>query len=159
MDAETLSLTRSELRTPLHQILAITQLLRSSMVDLADAPRDCSSYQNSVQQIRDLLPILDAIDTSGKTLHGIVDNILSFLDLKARDYLQPDSPRLFDSPSGGPRTLGSMFEEVIHEACEENERSRRATLQPLNSIETVFEMTPPELGEETTEDAGGALRK
>jgi hypothetical protein len=129
------------------------------MLKLAEAPRDRSIHQDSVQQIRDLLPILDAIDTSGKTLHGIVDNILSFLDLKGRDYLQPDSPRLFDSPTCGPRTLDAMFEDLIQEACDENERSRRTMLQPLNSIQTVFEITPPELGEETTEDAGGALRK
>ena len=131
------------------------------MIDLVEAPQDCASYLNSTQQIRDLLPILDAIDTSGQTLHGIVDNILSFLDLKAKDYMQSESssPSIFDSPSGGPRSLGAMLEEVLRETCEENERGRRAALQPVNSIETVFEISPPELGEETMEDSGGALRK
>lgn len=156
--------TSSELRTPLHQILAVTQLLRSSMLDLAEAPQSCESYQNSLQQIRDLIPMLDAIDTSGQTLHGIVDNILSFLDLKARDYMQSDntpmhSPRLYESLAGGPKSLGVMFEEVIHEAWEENTRSRRAALQPLNSIETIFEIEPRELGDVMEEDSGGALRK
>lgn len=129
------------------------------MIDLAEAPQNCSTYLNSVQQIRDLLPILDAIDTSGKTLHGIVDNILSFLDLKARDFAQGDTsaPRMFDSPSGGPKPLLSMFEEVINDACEESERIRRAAMQPLNSIETIFDF-PPDL-EDTMEDSGGALRK
>lgn len=131
------------------------------MLDLAETPPSCSSYLNSVQQIRDLIPILDAIDTSGKTLHGIVDNILSFLDLKARDYSTPDTPssRIFDSPTGGARSLIVMLEDVIQEAHEENERSRRSALMPLNAIETVLEIEPRELGEDYSEDAGGALRR
>lgn len=132
------------------------------MLDLAETPQNCTSYQNSVAQIRDLIPILDAIDTSGKTLHGIVDNILSFLDLKARDYNTPDatSPRnMFDGPTGGARSLVDMLEEVIQEAHEENERSRRSALLPLNTIETVLEIEPKELGEGYSEDAGGALRR
>lgn len=152
------------MRTPLHQILAITQLLRSAMIDLAEAPQSSGTYVNSVQQIRDLIPILDAIDTSGKTLHGIVDNILSFLDLKARDYSSPDamlSPQrsMFDSPSSGMRTLVEMLEETVQEAHEENERSRRSALMPLNSIETIIEIEPKELGEQYKEDSGGALRR
>ena len=134
------------------------------MLDLAETPQSSGSYLNSVQQIRDLIPILDAIDTSGKTLHGIVDNILSFLDLKARDYSSPDmllSPArsVFDSPSGGAKTLLEMLEETIQEAHEENERSRRSAMMPLNMIETVVEVEPKELGEWYTEDAGGALRR
>ena len=157
-------LTVSELRTPLHQILAITQLLRSAMLDLAETPQSSGTYVNSVQQIRDLIPILDAIDTSGKTLHGIVDNILSFLDLKAKDYSSPDlvlSPArsMFDSPTGGARTLVEMLEETVQEAHEENERSRRSALMPLNSIETIIEIHPRELGERYKEDSGGALRR
>lgn len=148
----------------MHQILAITQLLRSAMLDLAETPQASSTYVNSVQQIRDLIPILDAIDTSGKTLHGIVDNILSFLDLKAKDYSSPDtllSPArsMFDTPSGGMRTLVEMLEETVQEAHEENERSRRSALMPLNSIETIIEVHPKELGERYKEDSGGALRR
>ena len=151
----------SELRTPLHQILAITQLLRSSMNDLADTPQALNtSSLTTTEQIRDLLPFLDAIDTSGKTLHGIVDNILSFLDLKGKDnMISPSSPSLLNSPSGVTQSLEVMFEEIIHEACEEDKRSRRANGQPMCHTETVFEIIPPLLGEQVTEDAGGALRR
>jgi signal transduction histidine kinase len=159
-------LTFSELRTPLHQILAITQLLRSSMNDMADTPHALNtallnaSSLTTTQQIRDLLPFLDAIDTSGKTLHGIVDNILSFLDLKGKENMVSGaSPSLLNSPSGVTQSLEVMFEELIHDACEEDKRSRRANGQPMCNIETVFEIIPPLLGEQVTEDAGGALRR
>jgi signal transduction histidine kinase len=155
------NLQAHELRTPLHQILAITQLLRSQMNDLADTPSQ--QQQNSLttmQQIRDLLPYLDAIDTSGRTLHGIVDNILSFLDLKGKDnMLMPSQPGLMNSPSGAQSSLEVMFEELIEEACEEDKRTRIAKGQPPSNVETIFEIIPPLLGEQVTEDAGGALRK
>lgn len=155
------NLQAHELRTPLHQILAITQLLRSQMTDLADTPT--SHPQNSLttmQQIRDLLPYLDAIDTSGKTLHGIVDNILSFLDLKGKDnMLMPSTPGLMTSPSGAAASIEVMFEELIEEACEEDKRVRIARGQPPSNVETIFEIIPPLLGEQVTEDVGGALRK
>lgn len=138
----------SELRTPLHQILAITQLLRSSMNDLADAPQQMpTTCLNTMQQIRDLLPFLDAIDTSGKTLHGIVDNILSFLDLKANDSMvMAPKPSLMNSPFGAAQSIEVMFEELVQEAWEEDKRSRRANGQPIVNIETVFEIIPPLLG-------------
>jgi len=155
------NLQAHELRTPLHQILAITQLLRSQMNDLADTPSQ--QQQNSLttmQQIRDLLPYLDAIDTSGRTLHGIVDNILSFLDLKGKDnMLMPTQPGLMSSPSGAQSSLEVMFEELIDEACGEDKRMRIAKGQPPSNVETIFEIIPPLLGEQVTEDAGGALRK
>jgi CheY-like chemotaxis protein len=112
-----------------------------------------------MQQIRDLLPYLDAIDTSGKTLHGIVDNILSFLDLKGKDnMLMPSQPGLMNSPSGAQASLEVMLEELIEEACEEDKRTRISKGQPPSNVETIFEIIPPLLGEQVTEDAGGALR-
>ncbi|WOO77936.1 Response regulator mcs4 [Vanrija pseudolonga] len=162
------NLQAHELRTPLHQILAITQLLRSSMSDLAEAPSVAPIDPNAgslttLQQIRDLLPFLDAIDTSGKTLHGIVDNILSFLDLKAKDtrFESSHSPSagLLTSPSGAPQPLSTMFEEIITEVYNEDRRGRRASGQQVGHIETVFEIIPDRLGELVTEDSAGALRK
>ena len=151
----------SELRTPLHQILAITQLLRSSLTELADTPNQPpSSALTTTQQIRDLLPFLDAIDTSGKTLRGIVDNILSFLDLKEQDSsVSNASPQLLNSPSGAAQSLEAMFEELINQSWEEDKRSRRVNGLELSNIETVFEIIPPILGEQITEDSGGALRR
>lgn len=154
------NLQAHELRTPLHQILAITQLLRSSMNDLADAPQQSNNTLTTMQQVRDLLPFLDAIDTSGKTLHGIVDNILSFLDLKAKENtLMPRTPGMLASPAGAPQSLEVMFEELMEEACEEDKRVRSAKGQPQSNVETIFEIIPPLLGEKVTEDTGGALRK
>ncbi|KAL1408538.1 hypothetical protein Q8F55_005350 [Vanrija albida] len=162
------NLQAHELRTPLHQILAITQLLRSSMSDLAEAPSVAPIDPNAgslttLQQIRDLLPFLDAIDTSGKTLHGIVDNILSFLDLKAKDtrWESSHSPSagLLTSPAGAPQPLSTMFEEIITEVYNEDRRGRRASGQQVGHIETVFEIIPDRLGELVTEDSAGALRK
>ncbi|WVR06437.1 hypothetical protein IAU60_003468 [Kwoniella sp. DSM 27419] len=153
------NLQAHELRTPLHQILAITQLLRSSMNDLAEprAPEDPTKMN---EQIRDLLPFLDAIDTSGKTLHGIVDNILSFLDLKSRESSQSvGGATLLTSPQGSPNSLEVMFEELLRDAIDEDRKSRRANGQASCHIETVFEIIPPLLGEEVLEDAGGALRR
>jgi signal transduction histidine kinase len=149
----------SELRTPLHQILAITQVLRSAMIDLAEAPSSCESYSSSLQQIRDLVPILDAIDTSGKTLHGIVDNILSFLDLKTKDAGTPSTPRTVSERGGEHKLLVDMLEEVILQAHEDNERSRRSALQSPNSIETIFAIEPASLGTNYVEDGDGALRR
>ncbi|KAL7423038.1 hypothetical protein Q5752_002337 [Cryptotrichosporon argae] len=155
-----------ELRTPLHQILAITQLLRSAMSDLAEADGTAdaasSSSLTTLQQIRDFLPMLDAIDTSGKTLHGIVDNILSFLDLKAQDNKAMASSRhagIVSSPTGAPKTFEVLFEDLVRDACEEDKRSRSAHGRAPSQIETIFEIIPPLLGEQVTEDAGGALRK
>lgn len=155
------NLQAHELRTPLHQILAITQILRSQMTDLADTPvSNPSNSLTTMQQVRDLLPMLDAIDTSGKTLHGIVDNILSFLDLKGKDnMLTPSTPGLLTSPSGAAESIEVMFEELIEEACEEDKRVRTARGQGQSNVETIFEIIPPLLGEQVTEDAGGALRK
>ena len=155
------NLQAHELRTPLHQILAITQILRSQMTDLADTPaNNPSNSLTTMQQVRDLLPMLDAIDTSGKTLHGIVDNILSFLDLNGKDnMLTPSMPGLLTSPSGAAESIEVMFEELIEEACEEDKRVRLAKGQPQSNVETIFEIIPPLLGEQVTEDAGGALRK
>jgi signal transduction histidine kinase len=130
------------------------------MIDLADTPVEKTASLTTTQQIRDLLPFLDAIDTSGKTLHGIVDNILSFLDLKGKDsMLSQSSPSLLNSPSGVTQSIEVMFEELIYDACEEDKRSRRANGQPASHVETVFEIIPPLLGEKVTEDAGGALRR
>ena len=155
------NLQAHELRTPLHQILAVTQLLRTAMNDLADAPQHISSGSlTTTEQIRDLLPLLDAIDTSGKTLHGIVDNILSFLDLKGRDSMvSPHTPSVLNSPTGATETLEGMFEELIHDACEEDTRMRQANSQPFSLVETVFEILNPTLAQEVTEDTGGALRR
>lgn len=161
------NLQAHELRTPLHQILAITQLLRSSMSDLAEQPEGTSASPRctttTLQQVRDLLPFLDAIDTSGKTLHGIVDNILTFLDLSARDNRYESAhtahPGLMMSPAGAPQTLGAMLEELIHDANEEDRRGRIGSGQALGRIETVFEIIPRELGDAVTEDVGGALRR
>ncbi|RXK36776.1 hypothetical protein M231_05937 [Tremella mesenterica] len=152
------NLQAHELRTPMHQILAITQLLRASMNDLAETPA-ATGKPVCIQQIRDLLPYLDAIDTSGKTLHGIVDNILSFLDLKAKDAVRGDSPTLLNSPSGPIKSLQVMMEEVIHDAADEDRRARRANGQPASNVETIFEIIPLGLGDELTEDTGGALRR
>lgn len=131
------------------------------MNDLAETPHSLNtSSLTTTQQIRDLLPFLDAIDTSGKTLHGIVDNILSFLDLKGKDNsVSPSVPSLLNSPAGAAQSLEVMFEELIHDACEEDKRSRQANGSPLCHTETVFEIIPPLLGEQITEDAGGALRR
>ncbi|OCF37230.1 hypothetical protein I316_01137 [Kwoniella heveanensis BCC8398] len=152
------NLQAHELRTPLHQILAITSLLRSSMTDLAEAPHHDALTTN--EQIRDLMPFLDAIDTSGKTLHGIVDNILSFLDLKAKESAQSTGgATLTNTPYRSQNSLEVMFEELVREAIDEDQQSRRANGQPICHIETVFEIIPPLLGEKVTEDAGGALRR
>ncbi|WRT67849.1 uncharacterized protein IL334_004823 [Kwoniella shivajii] len=148
----------SELRTPLHQMLAITQLLRSSMTDLAETPKSTSEL-TSVEQIRDLLPFLDAIDTSGKTLQGIVDNILSFLDLKGKEGSSSlGDAGLMTAPSGSQTSVEIMFEDLLDEMIEENRKFRRANGQP-NNIETIFEIIPPILGEQVSEDAGGDLRR
>lgn len=142
-------------------MLAINQLLRSAMNDLADTPREIAyTPLTTIQQIRDLLPFLDAIDTSGKTLHGIIDNILSFLDLKAKDNtISTQSSPFVSSPSGAMQSLETVFEELIHDACEEDKLSRTANGQPIINIETVFEIIPPLLGEQITEDGGGSLRR
>ena len=157
------NLQAHELRTPLHQILAVTQLLRSAMNDLADTPQQRTydgGCQTTMEQIRDLLPLLDAIDTSGKTLHGIVDNILSFLDLKGKDSMtSSNAPSLLNSPTGATQTLEIMFEELIHEAFEEDKRARLANGQPSSHVETVLEILTDGLGEDVIEDSGGALRR
>ncbi|ORY25636.1 hypothetical protein BCR39DRAFT_600069 [Naematelia encephala] len=155
------NLQAHELRTPLHQILAITQLLRSGMNDLANTPQDVMQDSlTTTQQLRDFLPFLDAIDTSGKILHGIVDNILSFLDLKAKeDMIAPGKSALLSSPTGAAQSIERMFEELIHEATEEDHQSRTTSGRAICYTETVFEIIPTFLGEEVTEDAGGALRK
>lgn len=159
------NLQAHELRTPLHQILAITQLLRSSMSDLAEGaslpigPRGC---MNTLEQVRDLLPFLDAIDTSGKTLHGIVDNILTFLDLTASDN-RWESARakhpIFGQRSSAPQTFGAMMEDLVREAYEEHRRSGIGAAQAQSHIETVFEIIPKGLSDIITEDSGGALRR
>ncbi|WVW84762.1 hypothetical protein I302_106797 [Kwoniella bestiolae CBS 10118] len=148
-----------ELRTPLHQILGITQLLRSSVNDIAETPRSPGSVAGN-EQVKGLLPFLDAVDTSNKTLHGIVDNILSFLDLKGKE----DSNSLGDNgllttPVGTQTSLEVLIEEIIQEAIEEDGKSRKANGQPICKIETIFEIIPPLLGEQVSEDAGGALRR
>ncbi|KAK4685195.1 hypothetical protein P7C73_g4960, partial [Tremellales sp. Uapishka_1] len=153
------NLQAHELRTPMHQILAMTQLLRAAMLDLAETPKQ-PSVSTTTEQIRDLMPFLDAIDTSGKTLHGIVDNILSFLDLKGRDnVIDAETPGLVSTLVGAPRSLEVLFEEMIEEACVEDKKSREANGLPLSKIETIFEIIPPFLGEQVTEDASGAIRK
>ncbi|WVQ96444.1 hypothetical protein IAU59_003549 [Kwoniella sp. CBS 9459] len=152
------NLQAHELRTPLHQILAITSWLRSSMTDLAEAPRHDALTTN--EQIRDLLPFLDAIDTSGKTLHGIVDNILSFLDLKSKESAQSTGgANLTNAPYRSKNSLEVMFEELVRDAIQEDQQTRRANGQPICHIETIFEIIPPLLGEQVAEDAGGALRR
>ncbi|WWC88463.1 uncharacterized protein L201_003374 [Kwoniella dendrophila CBS 6074] len=153
------NLQAHELRTPLHQILAITQLLRSSMTDLAETPQMTTNL-TSTEQVRDLLPFLDAIDTSGKTLHGIVDNILSFLDLKGKEASQSlGDTGLMTTPTGGQASIEVMFEELLRDVIDEDKKSRRANGQSDCHIETIFEIIPPLLGEQVSEDAGGALRK
>ncbi|OCF54830.1 hypothetical protein L486_07485 [Kwoniella mangroviensis CBS 10435] len=153
------NLQAHELRTPLHQILAITQLLRSSMTDLAETPQSPSSL-TSTEQVRDLLPFLDAIDTSGRTLHGIVDNILSFLDLKGKEASHSlGDTGLMTTPSGAQTSLEVLFEEIIQDTIEEDRKSRKANGQAHCHIETIFEIIPPMLGEQVSEDAGGALRR
>lgn len=129
------------------------------MLDLADAPTTGSTYTNSLQQIRDLIPILDAIDTSGTTLHGIVDNILSFLDLRNKDAASPGTPKINDKHNVPRKTLLEMLEEVIEQAHGENERSRRSAMQSVGDIETVFELDPPTLGTNYVEDRDGSLRR
>lgn len=126
------------------------------MTDLAETPQSLLASVTTTEQIRDLMPMLDAIDTSGKILHGIVDNILSFLDLKSKDSGQAS---LLNAPSGAAQSIETMFEELIHEACEEDKRSRSANGQPSYHIETIFEVIPPLLGEQVSEDGGGALRR
>ncbi|WWD04951.1 hypothetical protein V865_003022 [Kwoniella europaea PYCC6329] len=153
------NLQAHELRTPLHQILAVTQLLRSSMTDLAETPQSPTSL-TSTEQVRDLLPFLDAIDTSGRTLHGIVDNILSFLDLKGKEASRSlGDTGLMTTPSGAQTSLEVLFEEIMQDAIEEDRRSRKANGQADCHIETIFEIIPPLLGEQVSEDAGGALRR
>jgi len=153
------NLQAHELRTPLHQILAITQLLRSSISEFAEAPVSTQdSGLTTLQQVRDLLPLLDAIDTSGTTLRGIVENILTFLDLSAKDNRWAGHPTV-GSRNAVPQTLNTMFEELILEAYEEDKRGRVGSGQPLGHIETIFEVIPRDLGEIVTEDYGGALRR
>lgn len=161
------NLQAHELRTPLHQILTITHLLRSSMSDLADAPaqphKTGSGCMTTLEQVRDLLPLLDAIDTSGKTLHGIVDNILTFLDLTGKDNLWDSSrakhPALFGHSSGAPQTLRAMLEELVTEAYDEDRRSRAGSGEQQGHIDTVLEFVPKDLGDLVAEDRGGALRR
>lgn len=163
------NLQAHELRTPLHQILTITHLLRSSMSDLAEAPSIAQvqsaahGCMTTLEQVRDLLPLLDAIDTSGKTLHGIVDNILTFLDLTGKDNLWESSrakhPALFGHSSSAPQTLRAMLEELVQEAYDEDRRSRAATGEEQGHIDTVLEIVSKDLGDLVTEDRGGALRR
>ncbi|GMK57489.1 hypothetical protein CspeluHIS016_0403230 [Cutaneotrichosporon spelunceum] len=163
------NLQAHELRTPLHQILTITHLLRSSMSDLAEAGNvtqvqsTAHGCMTTLEQVRDLLPLLDAIDTSGKTLHGIVDNILTFLDLTGKDKLWESSrvkhPALFGHSSSAPQTLREMLEELVQEAYEEERRSRAGNGEPQSHIETVLEIVSKDLGDLVTEDRGGALRR
>ncbi|WWC70842.1 uncharacterized protein I206_104794 [Kwoniella pini CBS 10737] len=155
------NLQAHELRTPLHQILAITQLLRSTMSDLAETNSSSTpSKLTSTEQIRDMMPFLDAIDTGGKTLHGIVDNILSFLDLKGRESSRSfGDAALLAAPSGTQTSLETMLEEILENVMLEDQKSRKANGQPDVEVETIFEIIPPLLGEQVSEDAGGALRR
>ncbi|WWC62667.1 uncharacterized protein I303_105264 [Kwoniella dejecticola CBS 10117] len=158
------NLQAHELRTPLHQILGITQLLRSSMSDLAEPTASSlpTSQQEfaSAEQIRDLVPFLDAIDTSGKTLHGIVDNILSFLDLKGKETSASfGEGSLFTAPTGDQTSIEVMFEEIVEDVIQADQSFRKANGSPHAQIETIFEIIPPLLGEQVSEDAGGALRR
>ena len=131
------------------------------MSDLARIPEQPSSSSLTTnQQIRDLFPFLDAIETSGKTLHGILDNVLAFLDLKEKgNAVAGRDPGSLIAPSGTAQSLEVMFEELIQEACEEDKRSRTANGQPMTHIETIFEIIPPLLGVGVTEDEGGSLRR
>ncbi|CAK9784213.1 hypothetical protein CC85DRAFT_281759 [Cutaneotrichosporon oleaginosum] len=163
------NLQAHELRTPLHQILTITHLLRSSMSDLADAGNvgqvqsAAHGCMTTLEQVRDLLPLLDAIDTSGKTLHGIVDNILTFLDLTGKDKLWESSrvkhPALFGHSSSAPQTLRAMLEDLVQEAYDEDRRGRAGSGEAQGHIETVLEIVSKDLGDLVTEDRGGALRR
>ena len=140
----------------MHQILATTQLLRSTMSDLAATP---SPEQLGLQQVGDFLPYLDAIDTSGRVLNGIVDNILSFLDLRGGENLQHGlAPNLIDSPSGPAQPLEMMLDQVIRQVIAEDRRGRSSIGRPLGDIEAVLEINPPQLGRDVTEDTGGAMR-
>lgn len=195
------NLQAHELRTPLHQILAITQLLRSSMRDMAAADESAGGSDPSapdatadlalswpvkalpervvtstLQQVRDLLPFLDAIDTSGKILHGIVDNILTFLDLTDKDERTGGAGGELKSLGGNggrtPLTIGALLEELIRDAYEAD-RLSRSSLEggaagggvtpgtPIRGVtkSTILEIIPLGLGDTVMEDEGGALRR
>lgn len=196
------NLQAHELRTPLHQILAITQLLRSSMRDMAAADEGSSSSSaaipsapgatvdptlgslahrlpervvaSTLQQVRDLMPFLDAIDTSGKILHGIVDNILTFLDLTDKDAAG-ELGSLGGNGGRTPLTIGALLEELIRDAYEADKLSRSSleggaqgsdtgTKSSCTNAQnvtksTVFEIIPVGLGDAVMEDEGGALRR
>ena len=140
------------LKTPLHHILAITQILRSSITDLAE--------QQNREQVRDLLPLMDAIDTSGTHLQGIVDNILSFLELKAMERISM-SGKTDTYSADQPMTdqaLGPMLEDIIAKAYDAEARARKARGESPGRVETILHIASEDLALGVVEDARGLLR-
>lgn len=134
------------------------------MQDLASAPiSEETTVLTTTQQVRDLLPYLDAIDTSGRTLHEIIDNILSFLELRSRDNPFTKDPTVLSVPAAqhvsSPRSLEVLFEDLIQKVCEDHRQSRKLLGRTGGRVETVFEIVPPLLGESLEEDHGGALER
>lgn len=134
------------------------------MQDLANTPvSEETTVSTTTQQVRDLLPYLDAIDTAGRTLHDIIDNILSFLELRSKDNPTDQNPSIPSVPTaqhtGAPRSLEVMFEDVIQQVSEDQRQVRKLLGRKSGRIETVFEIVPPLLGESLEEDNGGALER
>jgi hypothetical protein len=102
-----------------------------------------------MQQARDLLPMLDAIEISSRTLHGIIENILSFLDLKGQDnMLATSTSGMLTSPPASAVSIEVMFEVLIEEACEEDKGVRTARGQLQSSVENIFAIVPALQGEQ-----------
>ena len=153
------------LKTPLHQILTVTQVLRSAMGDLAGgriALRSTTAHTDgrSAEQIRDLLPYLDAIDTSGNHLHAIVDNILSFLELKGMERVSGPESGMDISLNGDSATqsLNAMLQSTAVKAYDAETRARRSRGDQVGRIETVFHAEPEELAQRVMEDSRGLMK-
>lgn len=126
----------------LPEMLASTALLR----DLANQaePINNNELVMSRELKQEIGELCDTLDSSGRTLDSLLNDVLDFLDVGGEHAEQRDMS--MKGPQKAAEPMESVLTEVINEAWEMEARTRGVSGGSMNDLEVYLEIMPRETG-------------
>lgn len=123
-------------------MLASTALLR----DLANQAEPISNNELVMSRVlkQEIGELCDTLDSSGRTLDSLLNDVLDFLDVGGEHAEQRDLT--MKGPQKASEPMESVLTEVIREAWEMEARTRGVSGGDMDDLEVYLEIMPRETG-------------
>lgn len=138
------SLANHEVRTPLHQLLSSNSLLKQLATSADDSGENGGEASISPALKQEIALLCDTLESSGRTLESLLNDVLDFLDVGGEHAEERDLAR--KGPQRDPIPMETVMFEVVQEAWEAEAKRRAVSGESMDGVEPIIELVPRETG-------------